>query len=133
MVANAWGLDAATMLKLFGWKAAVAVLVNAAGAAYLFSNHLRKQATISPALARLDVPMWIVAIHLLFLAAVVVFSHHPVVFVALFLFFLGFAESYKHWQKRLILREGLMVAFFLGGLVVLGGQQSGGCSRCSPT
>ena len=123
MVANAWGLDVATMLKSFGWKAAVAVFVNAAGAAYLFRNHLRKQAAISPALANLDVPVWIVTIHLLFLAGVVVFSHHPVVFVALFLFFLGFAEAYKHWQKRLILREGLMVAFFLGGLVVLGGQQ----------
>jgi putative Na+/H+ antiporter len=123
MVANAWGLDAATMLKSFGWKAAVAVLANAGGAAYLFRNHLRKEATISPALARLDVPAWIVAIHLLFLAGVVVFSHHAVVFVALFLSFLGFAEAYKHWQKRLILREGLMVAFFLGGLVVLGGQQ----------
>jgi predicted cation transporter len=54
---------------------------------------------------------------------VVVFSHHPIVFVALFLFFLGFAEAYKRYQTRLMLREGLMVAFFLGGLVVLGGQQ----------
>jgi hypothetical protein len=54
---------------------------------------------------------------------VVIFSHHAVVFIALFLFFLGFAEAYKAWQSRLILREGLMVAFFLGGLVVLGGQQ----------
>jgi hypothetical protein len=124
MVADKWGLDVATMLTSFGWKAALAVLVNAAGAAWLYHHYLRKQAaTISPALAGLDVPVWIVGIHLLFLAGVVVFNHHPVVFIALFLFFLGFAEAYKQWQKRLILREGLMVAFFLGGLVVLGGQQ----------
>src|SRR5262249_45942587 len=102
----------------------LAVLVNAAGVAWLYRNYLRKQAaTISPALAGIEVPAWIVGIHLLFLAGVVVFSHHPMVVVALFLFFLGFAEAYKQWQKRLILREGLMVAFFLGGLVVLGGQQ----------
>ena len=53
----------------------------------------------------------------------VVFSHHAIVFLALFLFFLGFTEAYKRYQTRLMLREGLMVAFFLGGLVVLGGQQ----------
>src|SRR6476646_4674556 len=59
MVADTWGLDAATMLRSFGWKATVAVLVNAAGVAYLFRHHLAKQTSISPALARLDVPVWI--------------------------------------------------------------------------
>ena len=43
--------------------------------------------------------------------------------MGLFLFFLGFATAYEHFQDRLILREGLLVAFFLGGLIVLGGQQ----------
>ena len=51
----------------------------------------------------------------------VIFSHHPFVFLALFLFFLGFSEAYKRYRGRLILREGLLVAFFLAGLVVLGG------------
>ena len=123
MVADKWGLDLVTMLKTFGWKAAVAVLVNAAGVAFAYRKYLRDQPTISPALARLDVPGWVIGIHLLFLTGVVVFSHHPVVFIALFLFFLGFTEAYKRCQSRLMLREGLMVAFFLGGLVVLGGQQ----------
>lgn len=123
MVADKWGLDIMTMLKTFGWKAAIAVVVNAAGVAFAYRTYLRDQPTVTPALARLDVPRWIIAVHLLFLTGVVVFSHHAVVFIALFLFFLGFAEAYKQWQKRLILREGLMVAFFLGGLVVLGGQQ----------
>ena len=41
----------------------------------------------------------------------------------MFLFFLGFAEAYRRYQTRLMLREGLMVAFFLMGLVILGGQQ----------
>jgi hypothetical protein len=59
----------------------------------------------------------------LFLAGVVVAAHHPVIFMGLFLFFLGIASAYGRYQERLILREGLMVAFFLAGLVVLGGQQ----------
>jgi Putative Na+/H+ antiporter len=123
MVAEKWGLDLLTMMKMFGWKAAIAVVVNAAGAAFVYRQYLCDQPTISPALARLDVPVWVVATHLAFLICVVVFSHHPIVFVALFLFFLGFADAYRRYQTRLMLREGLMVAFFLGGLVVLGGQQ----------
>jgi hypothetical protein len=108
---------------MFGWKAALAVVVNAAGAAFAYRKYLGDQPTLSPALARLDVPGWVIAVHLAFLAGVVVFNHHAIVFVALFLFFLGFTEAYKRYQTRLMLREGLLVAFFLGGLVVLGGQQ----------
>jgi len=33
------------------------------------------------------------------------------------------AAAYPRYQNRLILREGLLVSFFLAGLVVLGGQQ----------
>ena len=123
MVADKWGLDLVTMLKTFGWKAALAVLVNAAAAALAYRTFLGQQPTITPALAKLDVPRWVIAVHLAFLAAVVIFSHHAIVFLALFLFFLGFAEAYRRYQTRLMIREGLMVAFFLAGLVVLGGQQ----------
>ena len=43
--------------------------------------------------------------------------------MGLLLFFLGFSAAYPQFQDRLILREGLLVAFFLAGLVVLGAQQ----------
>ena len=43
--------------------------------------------------------------------------------MGLFLLFLGLSEAYRRHHDRLMLREGLMVAFFLAGLVVLGGQQ----------
>jgi len=72
---------------------------------------------------RAGVPPVVAGIHLGFLAAVVLASHHPVVFMGLFLFFLGYTEAYKRHQDRLILREGLLVAFFLAGLVTLGGLQ----------
>src|SRR5699024_11123514 len=36
---------------------------------------------------------------------------------------LGVTAAYPRHQDPLILREGLLVGFFLGGLVVLGGQQ----------
>jgi len=124
MVADTWGWNTSFMLSHFGWKAAIAVFINAAVVTYLFRDYLKGLSSImSPALARLDVPLWVVAAHLLFLAGVVIFNHHPIVFSAFFLFFLGFTEAYKKYQTRLLIREGLMVAFFLAGLVVLGGLQ----------
>ena len=37
--------------------------------------------------------------------------------------FLGFALAYERYQTPLILKEALLVGFFLAGLVVLGGKQ----------
>jgi hypothetical protein len=46
-----------------------------------------------------------------------------VLFLGLFLLFLGFTQAYQRYQDPLILKEGLLVGFFLAGLVVLGGMQ----------
>ena len=44
-------------------------------------------------------------------------------FLGLFLLFLGFTQAYERHQNPLILKEALLVGFFLAGLVVLGGMQ----------
>jgi hypothetical protein len=69
------------------------------------------------------VPLVVSLIHLGFLASVVMLAHHPVLFLGLFLFFLGYVQAYERYQSPLILKEGLLVGFFLAGLVVLGGMQ----------
>src|SRR4030095_4237265 len=51
-------------------------------------------------------------------------AHHPIAFLGLFLLFLGFAQAYERYQNPLLIKEALLVAFFLAGLVVLGGLQS---------
>lgn len=122
MVAGKWGWDSIFMFTTFGWKAAIAVLVNALAATILFQRELSGLEKAERS-AHADVPLLVILAHVLFLAAVVVFAHHPVVFIGLLLFFLGFTHAYERYQDRLILREGLLVAFFLAGLVVLGGQQ----------
>lgn len=123
MVAATWQWDSAFMFATFGWKALFAVLANAA---LITAIHYRKLAAL-PASEQggeaATIPWSVSAIHLLFLVGVVVFSHHPAAFMGLFLFFLGYTEAYERYQQRLILREGLLVAFFLAGLVVLGGLQ----------
>lgn len=122
MVAAKWNWDVWHMLAHFGWKSAIAVTVNALVTALIFRRELAAlPRTCSDSVARL--PMWVCALHLIFLAGVVAFAHHPPVFMGLFLFFMGFTAAYPKFQDRLILREGLLVAFFLAGLVVLGGQQ----------
>jgi len=123
MVAGKWGWDLGFMLQAFGWKAAAAVAVNAACATLLFFRELRAIPQKVDGGGRQPAPPGLVAAHLAFLLGVVVFAHHPTIFMGLFLFFLGVASAYKRHQDRLILREGLLVAFFLAGLVVLGGMQ----------
>lgn len=123
MVAAKWQWDTLFMVSHFGWKAAVAVCVNAAVLTWFFRKELAARGRIDLDNSRPPAPVAISGIHLAFLIAAVFFAHHPVVFMGLFLFFLGFTEAYKTHQDRLILREGLLVAFFLAGLVVLGGLQ----------
>jgi hypothetical protein len=122
MVANTWGWDIWFMFGTFGWKAALAVLANAGLAAWLFRAELRRL-PVGAATARLETPAPLIAVHLAFLVLVVIFAHHPTVFFGLFLFFLGVTYAYQRYQSPLILREGLLVAFFLAGLVTLGTQQ----------
>ena len=123
MVADTWQWDFAFMLSHFGWKATLAVALNAAGAT-LFARRALAVLPPAPAEAPPRVPPLLVAVHLLFLIGVVAFAHHPAVFIGLLLLFLGVATAYPRHQDELMLREGLLVGFFLAGLVVLGGQQA---------
>jgi hypothetical protein len=123
MVASTWNWDSGFMAATFGWKAALAVLLNASLACVL----LRKALASAPAPASgddaLPVPVTVRLVHLGFLAAVVLTAHDRVVFFGLFLFFLGFTTAYGRFQRPLLIKEALLVAFFLAGLVVLGGMQ----------
>jgi hypothetical protein len=123
MVAGKWNWDMGFMMSTFGWKAAIAVFINALGATFLFCKELGGLSMAEDEDRSNGVPLILVAVHLAFLAGVVVFAHHPAIFMGLFLFFLGVTNAYQRYQDRLILREALLVAFLLAGLVVLGGQQ----------
>jgi len=129
MVAAKWGWDSWFMLTQIGYKAAIAVFINAAAVTFLF-RHTLKETTQRLLTGDLKtepspkVPLTIVLVHLLMIAGIVVFAHHPPIFLGIFLVFMGLATAYNQHHDRLILREGLMVAFFLAGLVVLGGLQA---------
>jgi hypothetical protein len=122
MVAATWQWNSTFMFSHFGWKAIIAVVLNAALATYL----VRKTLADLPAPSSSATPVALapVVIHGVFLASVVVFAHEPVVFMGLLLLFVAYTQAYSRHQKPLIWREALMVACFLAGLVILGGLQS---------
>ena len=121
MVASTWNWDSAFMASTFGWKAALAVLINATVVTYMLNTHIQDECADAPAPEQ--IPWLVSTIHVAFLAFVVVFAHHPVIFMGLFMFFIGFTKAYEKYQNPLILKEGLLVGLFLAGLVVLGGMQ----------
>lgn len=123
MVASTWNWTSEFMLATFGWKAAIAVVVNATIAVFALRHHLLEPDAPTAEATDGNVPRALVAVHLAFLAAVVALAHHPVAFLGLFLMFLGVAQAYERFQNQLIIKESLLVAFFLAGLVVLGGMQ----------
>ena len=122
MVSGKWGWDLSFMFAHFGWRAALIVLLNAFFLVAVFSKELSALPSIQKNESR-QIPFWLIGLHLAFLATIVKLSHHPIAFVGFFLFFLGIVTITKEYQEELKIREGLLVGFFLGGLVVLGGFQ----------
>jgi hypothetical protein len=123
MVASQWGWDIAFMLQTFGWKAALAVGVNALAVTAIFHQQVGRLAADTGVSPDAKPPVAAMMAGVVFLAGVVAFAHHPAIFMALLLFFIGYSAAYPQHHDPLILREALLVAFFLAGLVVLGGQQ----------
>jgi hypothetical protein len=123
MVASTWNFDFSHMIRHFGWKAALATTLNTVLVMAISWKELKEGTPAKPPANNTGSPVWLRLMHLLFLALIVLTAHHPRVFLGVFLFFLGLVTITEEFQDRLKLRESLLVAFFLGGLVVLGGLQ----------
>ncbi|RYG39109.1 MAG: hypothetical protein EON93_00640 [Burkholderiales bacterium] len=122
MVAETWDWSTSFMLATFGWKAVIAVLINASIATFALRKHL-PIGTEAAEIATDRVPLPVLIVHFVLLTCVVLAAHYPPLFIALLLMFLGFVQAYERYQTPPILREALLVGFFLAGLVVLGGLQ----------
>ncbi|MCG3710451.1 putative Na+/H+ antiporter [Aliarcobacter butzleri] len=123
MVAGTWDWSTTFMFSTFGWKSMIAIFISTNLMILIFYKELvniKIRTTVSD---RENIPFGIILTHYLFLFLVVFFGHYPAIFMSIFLLFLGITHAYQQYQDRLMLREGLLVAFFLGGLVILGGQQ----------
>lgn len=123
MVAGIWNWDLVFMLTNFGWKGALSCFISTTIVVVAFRKELSGIRLPSRDKSVQQAPFWVIALHLLSLALVVANAHHIVMFAGIFLFFLGLVNVTQEYQDKLGLKEGLLVAFFLGGLVVLGGPQ----------
>lgn len=121
MVAHKWHFGTWHMLSHFGWRAVLSCVASTVLTVMLFRKEL---SALEPSQDETQgVPGWLTALHVAFLAAVVMFSHHADVFFGVFMLFLGLVTATKEYQDELKLREGLLVGFFLAGLVTLGSLQ----------
>lgn len=122
MVAGKWNWDMAFMFQHFGWRAAMACGVSTLLVAGMFGKELNGL-EVEPDVDR-RTPHWLTGMHVVCLALVVAFAHHPDVFFGVFVLFLGLVTATREYQEALKLREGLLVGFFLAGLVTLGSLQA---------
>ncbi len=133
MVARAWAWDTPFVFGHFGWRAAIAIGVSTVLYYAAFRGEFevlaRKEAaandTVDVAAApALPVPWWLTVAYVLFMVWTVVNAHYPALFVAGFLFFLGFDAATSAYSTLSDIRTPLLVGFFLAGLVVHGGLQA---------
>ena len=110
------------MFQTFGWRATAACGVSTVLVAALFWKELNRMVVERDVSERTSV--WLTGLHVIFLALVVAFAHHPDVFFGIFILFLGLVQATREYQEDLKLREGLLVGFFLAGLVTLGSLQA---------
>lgn len=132
MVANKWGWGLTFMLEHFGWHAAVGIVISnlvvylALRRDFIGLADAWEKDALAQEKAEADahpVPGWVTGVHVLAMAWVVLNSHHPVLMVGGFLFFLAFYTATEDFQAKLDLRGPILVGFFLAGLVVHGGLQ----------
>lgn len=124
MVAQKWNWNLAFMLIYFAPKTIIAAFLNTALMMFIFKKDITKNLDTGSKEDNEKLPFWIVFVHLVFLMLIILTAHYPVFLIGLFLFFIGFIHATKEYQKELSLRGPLLVAFFLAGLIVLGGPQA---------
>lgn len=126
MVASKWEWTFQFVFLHFGVKSFLAVVGNAVLIFVLFKNEIESsfRDLESSTDERRKMPIWIVAMHYLLLAMLVLCAHYPNLVMGIFMMFLGLTTVTKRHQDELKLRESLLVAFFLAGIIVFGSFQS---------
>ncbi|MCM8539904.1 MAG: putative Na+/H+ antiporter [Lentisphaeraceae bacterium] len=125
MVSKAWSWDMSYMIGNFGWKSAIAVVLNTSLITYMFRKELAielKESNEHP--PAIKIKPFVIIVQLIFLAAIVIFAHDMVIFLGIFVFFLGWCEITSSYQEPLKIKSALLVGFFLAGLVVIGKLQA---------
>lgn len=134
VLAHCWHWTAAHMFSLFGWKAALGILLSNLFYRIAFrkefslleekkKRHEAARTSHSCTEQETPIPAWITLIHILFILFIVAVSHYTALFVASFLFFIGFHQATRPHQYPIRLVRPMLIGLFLAGLVIHGGVQ----------
>ena len=136
MISEKWRFGFDHMIINFGWKAVVGIIISNILYFMIFRKEFkrleevqRSQMAFEHAVPTTwedrqdDIPLWVYVVSIAFLGWTVYFNHHPALFMGGFMFFLGFTLATPQYQNHVTIKVPLLVAFFLAGLVTLGGVQ----------
>jgi hypothetical protein len=127
IVAEKFGWGTGYMLRHFGWKAILGILVANALYALFFRKELRRlaqrAALESERVQGPDIPLPVTLVQLSLLAWTVFAAHIPVLFIGGLLVLIAFMQATAPYQDELRLGPPVLVGFFLGGLVIHGSLQ----------
>ncbi len=133
VLSHCWHWSISDIFFNFGWKAALGIILSNLLYWIYFKKELRGMnlrmkavdiySDYSAKPAEKPIPIWISLAHMLFMATIVTVSHYPAIFIATFLFFIGFHQATKPHQHPIDIARPLLIGLFLSGLVVHGGLQ----------
>lgn len=131
VLSHAWHWSNWDVFSSFGWKALLGILIGNSiywiyfrkEFALLNKRKLLASEVFNVPAEEAPVPFWIVCVHLFFMGSIVLSSHYPAIFMASYLFFIGFFQATRQHQCSLKLSRPLLVGLFLAGLVIHGGLQ----------
>lgn len=122
MVASKWQWDFNYIFTHFGYKSLIAVCINA----FAFVLIFRKKIQIHMVEIKVGsqeahhIPAWVLAGHFFMLFLLVLSAHHASTAMGVFMLFLGIVSVTKQYHSELRLKESLLVAFFLAGIIMFG-------------
>lgn len=128
ILSHCWGWTTSDLFFTFGWKAALGIILSN----FLYWIYFRKEMFFlekkiardkTPKEKKDKIPRWIIIIHIIFIIITVSISHYPAVFVASFLFYLGFHQLTHDHQYPIRVRHPMLIGLFLAGLIIHGGLQ----------
>ncbi len=133
ILAHCWRWTMSDIFFDFGWKAALGIVLSN----FLYWLYFRKEllhmnlrvkavgiyTAHSTKPKEEPIPVWITLIHIFFMILIVSVAHYPAIFIATFLFFIGFHQATRPHQYAIRIARPLMVGLFLAGLVIHGGLQ----------
>ena len=136
MISEKWRFGFDHMIINFGWKAVVGIIISNILYFMIFRKEFKRLEEVQRSQMAFEhavpttwedrqdnIPVWVYVVSIAFLGWTVYFNHHPALFMGGFMFFLGFTLATPQYQNHVTIKVPLLVAFFLAGLVTLGGVQ----------